>query len=72
MGDPSVPTAAHPDVGVTIPDPYSPLPAPPTGAPASLPQEEEPIATGTFFLMIVFLMLIAGFWAVVYLTLLRR
>ncbi len=72
MGDPTVPTAAHPDVRGMIPDPYSPLPLPPAGAPTSLPQEEEPIATGTFFLMIVFLMLIAGFWAVIYLTLLRR
>jgi hypothetical protein len=55
-----------------MPDPYSPLPAPPTGAPTSIPEEEEPIATGTFFLMIVFLMLIAGVWAILYLTLLGR
>ncbi len=72
MGDPTVPTAAHPDARGMMPDPYSPLPAPPTGAPTSLPEEEEPIATGTFFLMIVFLMLIAGIWAILYLTLLGR
>ncbi len=33
---------------------------------------EEPVATGTFFLMIVFLMLIFGFWVMMYVLLLGR
>jgi hypothetical protein len=37
-----------------------------------LTPEEEPVTTGTLFLMIVFLMLIFGFWALLYGMLLHR
>jgi hypothetical protein len=33
---------------------------------------EEPVATGTLFLMIVFLMIVAGIWSMLYITLLSR
>lgn len=58
----------------TIPDPYRPLPPDvlASPAPAELPPEQEPNSTGTFFLMMIFLMLIAGFWVIMYFTLLRR
>lgn len=38
----------------------------------SLPPGEEPIFTGTLFLMVILLMLIFGFWAMMYATLLDR
>jgi hypothetical protein len=34
--------------------------------------EEEPNASGTLFLMVIFLMLIFGFWAILYVMLLNR
>lgn len=34
--------------------------------------EEEPNTTGTLFLMIIFLMMIFGFWALMYTLLLNR
>lgn len=37
-----------------------------------LPPEEEPVFTGTLFLMVLFLMLIFGFWGMMYVTLLNR
>lgn len=40
--------------------------------PDGLPKEEEPVFTGTLFLMVVLLMLIFGFWAMMYATLLER
>ncbi|NIP61038.1 MAG: hypothetical protein GWM92_21490 [Gemmatimonadetes bacterium] len=33
---------------------------------------EEPVATGTLFIMILFLMALAGMWGIMYLTLLER
>jgi hypothetical protein len=35
-------------------------------------KEEQPVVTGTLFLMIVFLMMIAGFWVLMYVMLLNR
>ncbi len=37
-----------------------------------LPAEQEPVITGTVFLTMIFLMMIFGFWALMYLTLLNR
>jgi hypothetical protein len=37
-----------------------------------LPPEEEPTTTGTLFIMILFLMALAGMWALMYFTLLNR
>ena len=39
---------------------------------AGLPPEEEPTTTGTLFIMILFLMALAGMWGIMYLTLLNR
>ncbi len=39
---------------------------------SELPPEEEPVFTGTLFLMVVLLMLIFGFWVMMYATLLNR
>ena len=38
----------------------------------SLPDEAEPVTTGTLFIMIVFLMALAGMWGIMYLMLLER
>lgn len=38
----------------------------------TLPPEEQPVVTGTLFLTLVLLMLIFGFWAMMYLILLGR
>lgn len=35
-------------------------------------QEEEPNTTGTLFIMILFLMALAGMWALMYMVLLER
>ena len=40
--------------------------------PERLPKEEEPVFTGTLFFMVILLMLIFGFWAMMYATLLDR
>lgn len=40
--------------------------------PAELAPDEEPTTTGTLFLMLIFLMLIFGFWAMMYMVLLNR
>ena len=61
-------------------DPYIPLSglaaAPATGSARESGDEvtmvEEPIATGTLFLMVIFLMLTFGIWLVVYNLLLNR
>jgi len=45
---------------------------PPRAQPESLAPEEEPVFTGTLFLMVVLLMLIFGFWVMMYITLLNR
>lgn len=37
-----------------------------------LPDEDEPTTTGTLFIMIVFLMALAGMWGIMYLMLLGR
>ncbi|HET9983922.1 MAG TPA: hypothetical protein VFQ38_10060 [Longimicrobiales bacterium] len=51
-------------------------PAPATGTTdprlTEMAAEEEPVTTGTLFLMLVFLMMIAGFWGLMYVTLLQR
>lgn len=60
--------------------PYAPEramgPAPAAGAAdarlAEPGQEEEPVTTGTLFLMLMFLMMIAGFWGLMYATVLHR
>ena len=39
---------------------------------AGIPPDEEPVFTGTLFLMVILLMLIFGFWAMMYATLLNR
>ncbi len=49
----------------------SPESAPAAQAPALKP-EEEPVVTGTLFMMLLFLMLIFGFWMMMYLILLNR
>ena len=43
-------------------------PAPDNG----LPPDQEPVTTGTLFILIVFLMALAGLWGIMYLTLLGR
>ena len=50
--------------------------APATGSASrdatELPADEQPVVTGTLFLMMVFLMMVAGFWGIMYYTLLHR
>lgn len=60
-------------------DPYAPLPVfarPATGVEnvedTELLPEDLPVATGTLFIMIIFLMMIGALWAIVYLMLLNR
>ena len=54
-------------------DPETPeTPDPATSDNAGLPPEEEPTTTGTLFIMILFLMALAGMWGIMYLTLLNR
>lgn len=40
--------------------------------PTELTPEEEPTTTGTLFIMIFFLMALAGMWGIMYFTLLNR
>lgn len=40
--------------------------------PAAETPQDEPVTTGTVFIVIVFLMAMAGMWAIMYLTLLGR
>jgi hypothetical protein len=37
-----------------------------------LAPSEEPVTTGTLFILLIFLMALAGLWAIMYLTLLDR
>lgn len=37
-----------------------------------LPPEHEPVTTGTLFILLVFLMALAGMWGIMYFTLLGR
>ncbi len=37
-----------------------------------LPADQEPVVTGTVLLTMIFLMMIFGFWALMYVTLLNR
>jgi hypothetical protein len=60
-------------------DPYRSLPPAPVPATGSadprateLDAEEEPVTTGTLFLTLILLMLIFGFWAMMYGILLHR
>jgi hypothetical protein len=58
-------------------DPTRPLPGAPatgTGRPehSELAPEEEPSTPGTLFLSVILLMIIAGFWIIIYLRLLDR
>lgn len=60
-------------------DPYRPLPpaqVPATGSAdpraTEVSRAEEPVTTGTLFLTLVLLMLIFGFWALMYTLLLDR
>lgn len=43
-----------------------------TSEDTELSPDEEPVTTGTLFLTLIFLMLIFGFWAMMYLILLDR
>ncbi|MDX1673903.1 MAG: hypothetical protein R3314_03780 [Longimicrobiales bacterium] len=63
----------EPDGPVTPPahDPES-LESPEPPDEGGLPPEEEPTTTGTLFIMIFFLMALAGMWGIMYLTLLNR
>ena len=49
-------------------DPHDPIRSDPT----ELSPEEEPNTTGTLFIMILFLMALAGMWGIMYFTLLSR
>lgn len=64
----------HAPTPLSAHDPASVAPA--TGSPApsqtELAPEEEPVVTGTLFLTLVILMIIAGFWVVIYQRLLTR
>jgi hypothetical protein len=72
MGDPPLAPTTQSAGHTALPDPYRPLPVVPAEAPTEVAPEEEPITTGTFFLMIVFLTLIGALWALMYLTLVNR
>jgi hypothetical protein len=39
---------------------------------AGVPEEEAPNATGTLFIMLIFMMALVGFWILMYLVLLER
>jgi hypothetical protein len=62
----------EPDGPVTPPAHDGPTPPPddPTGH--DLSPEEEPTTTGTLFIMVLFLMALAGMWGIMYFTLLNR
>ena len=49
-----------------------PLDRLPGGAASPLPPHAEPVVTGTVFIMLVFLMALAGLWGIMYLLLLGR
>ena len=62
-------------------EPEGPVPPPaheddparrPETDPDELSPEEEPTTTGTLFIMVLFLMALAGMWGIMYFTLLSR
>jgi len=55
-------------------EPSGPLPATGSGSPQAteLTKQQEPSVVGTLFLMAVFLMMIAGFWSMMYDMLIHR
>jgi hypothetical protein len=57
---PSMPPAEAPATDTTRPDP------------TELAPEEEPSTPGTLFLCLILLMLVAGFWVIIYVQLLGR
>ena len=63
------PPTGEPEIDRTADEP----PVDPAGTPDSggLSPEEEPTTTGTLFIMILFLMALAGMWGIMYLTLLN-
>lgn len=68
----------EPDRPVPPPDPADPAGVPPGAAPdvdsppEELAPEEEPTTTGTLFIMVLFLMALAGMWGIMYFMLLSR
>ena len=62
MHDSEPPASGHPP----------PSEPPHQRGPDELTPEEEPTTTGTLFIMILFLMALAGMWGIMYLTLLNR
>jgi hypothetical protein len=44
----------------------------PPAEPVDLAPEIEPVTTGTIFILLIFLMALAGLWGIMYLTLLGR
>lgn len=57
------------EVLVEPPEPAAELEPPAEG---DVVEEEDPIATGTLFVMLLFLMALAGMWLLMYLMLLGR
>jgi hypothetical protein len=57
-----LPPGALPATGIDLDDPTL----------AEIPPGSEPVATGTLFIMIIFLMLIGALWGSVYFMLLNR
>ena len=53
-------------------DEQRPSPAPPPEGQAPQPGADEPVTTGTLFLMILFLMALGGLWLIMYFLLLER
>lgn len=62
----------EPERAVPPPDPLDPHDVPPTSPPDELAPEEEPTTTGTLFIMVLFLMALAGMWGIMYFMLLSR
>ena len=61
----------EPDGPVPPPAHDGPPPAPGESASPELSPDEEPNTSGTLFIMILFLMALAGMWGIMYLTLLN-
>ncbi|MEJ2503246.1 MAG: hypothetical protein P8177_07995 [Gemmatimonadota bacterium] len=57
---------------VTPPPHDGPPPHPDESASDELSPDEEPTTTGTLFIMVLFLMALAGMWGIMYFTLLSR
>ena len=62
----------EPDGPVVPPAHEGPPPAPDESASHELSPDEEPTTTGTLFIMVLFLMALAGMWGIMYFTLLNR